>query len=92
MLRITIENNPTTQCFIIEGRLEGAYVSELENCWQKTISTESDCQFQVNLTGMTFVDAGGKRLLARMHRSGARLLASGVMMKKIVEEIEDAER
>ncbi len=92
MLRITIENNPITKCFIIEGRLEGAHVIELENCWQTTISAELNCPIQVNLTGMTFIDACGKQLLTRMHMSGARLIAAGVMTKKIVEEIEVAEQ
>jgi anti-anti-sigma regulatory factor len=91
MLRITIENHPMTKCFIIEGRLEGAHVTELENCWQTTISTESDHSLLVDLTDTTFVDACGKQLLTRMRQGGARLLASGVMTKKIVEEIEKSE-
>jgi hypothetical protein len=91
MLRITIENNPVNKSFVIEGRLEGAHVTELENCWQRTLSNESNyCPLLVNLTATTFIDAGGKELLTRMHRSGARLIASGVMTKKVVEEIEES--
>ena len=92
MLRITIENNQITKCFIIEGRLEGAYVIELEKCWQTIINTEPNCPLLVNLTYLTFIDASGKQLLTRMHRGGAKLLACGVMTRKIVEEIKVAER
>lgn len=86
MLRITIENNPTTRCFTIEGRLEGAHVIELENCWQTTMHTAGS-PIIVDLTGVTFIDCGGKQLLTRMHEQGAKLIATGIMTKQVVKEV-----
>jgi anti-anti-sigma regulatory factor len=44
----------------------------------------------INLTGVTFVDAEGKALLARMSQQGAQLHAVGCLTKCIVEEIAKA--
>ena len=37
---------------------------------------------------MTFVDAAGKAMLRAMHADGAVLVATNVMMRAIVDEIE----
>ena len=92
MLRITTHSCLKTLRLIVEGRLEGAYVLELENCWQPATSAEG-APVVVDVTGVTFIDLGGKQLLTQMHEQGARLLATGIMTKQIVEEVEkDASR
>ena len=77
MLRITIDMTERTASLILEGRLAGIWVSELERCWNICI----------DMRGLIFVDAGGKRLLADMYGRGADLMASGCWMKNVVEEI-----
>lgn len=72
---------------IVEGRLEGAHVLELENCWQTT-KPVADTQTLVDLTGVTFIDGNGKQLLTRMYAQGSRLIATGIMTKQIIEEVE----
>lgn len=92
MLRITVHSCLKAIRLIVEGRLDGAHVIELENCWQTTMPA-ADSQLLVDLTGVTFVDCGGKRLLTRMHEQGARLIATGIMMKQVIEEVrKDATR
>lgn len=92
MLRITVHSCSKTLRLIVEGRLEGAHVVELENCWQTTTSTAAS-QLLVDLTGVTFINCGGKQLLARMHEQGARLVATGIMTKQVIEEVrKDATR
>ena len=90
MLRITKRNRPETTCFIIEGRLAGPLISELDRCWQAAITEEPDLSIQVDLTGTTCIDAKGKQLLARMHQNGAKLTGSGLMTEFIIREIENA--
>jgi hypothetical protein len=46
----------------------------------------------IDLTGVTFINAEGKALLARLWRQGAELRASGCLTKCIVEEIASAGR
>lgn len=86
MLRITQHRCRKTLRLVVEGRLEGAHVIELENCWQPTTST-AGAPVVVDLTGVTFIDRGGKQLLIRMHGQGVKLIATGIMTKQIVEEV-----
>lgn len=86
MLRITIQSCLKTSRLIVEGRLEGAHVVELENCWQTT-TPGADAPIVVDLTGVTFIDCGGKQLLTRMHEGGVRLIATGIMTKQVVKEV-----
>ena len=92
MLRITQHRCWKNLRLVVEGRLEGAHVIELENCWQPTASI-GDAPVVVDLTGVTFIDGSGKQLLTRMHRQGVKLIASGIMTKQFVEKVvKDATR
>lgn len=71
---------------ILEGRLAGLWVEELNSYWGKL--TESQQKTAVlDLSGVTFIDATGKALLDRLWRQGARLCATGCLTRCIVEEI-----
>ncbi len=87
MLRITIHNETVTTRFVIEGKLAGPWVEELERCWQTALSNEPSCAIQVHLANVIFVDDLGKELLAAMYRRGVNLVANGLMTQAIVKEI-----
>jgi len=88
VLRITTRISSGTARLIIEGKLAGACIGELEKCWQATASTESPECILVDLTSVTFIDASGKQLLRHMREQGIRLVASGLLAKSLIEEIE----
>ena len=94
MLRITTCNNTEPTRLIVEGKLAGECVGELEKCWRETASTKSPESILVDLGSVTFVDAAGKQLLAGMHDQGTRFAAAGLLAKCLIEEIEssDAEK
>ena len=87
MLRITAHDNPRVLTLRLEGRLEGAWVAELEKCWKGTLGSPSKPKVRVDLTGVTFIDSAGKARLAAMHRKGAEFIASDCLTKAVVEEI-----
>ena len=89
MLRITTQNDTQLLTFRLEGRLAGPLVTELRDCWQSKVSFRPPF-VQVDLRSVLFVDSEGKKLLADMHRQGAKLLAHDCQMKAIVAEIETA--
>ncbi len=91
MLRITIRDESETTCYIIEGKLAGPCVTELEKCWQAAISNQRHASILVNLTSATRIDDQGKQLLIRMRQNGAQLMGTGLMTTSIIQEIEDAE-
>ena len=86
MLRITIHSCLKTLRLIVEGRLQGAHINELETCWLTTMHA-ADSPITVDLTGVTFIDCDGKQLLKRMHEQGAKLVANGIMTKQVIEEV-----
>lgn len=84
MLRITTKTEALKTTFELEGTLAGAWVSELERCWREISPGHA---IKVSLEAVTFIDNDGKKLLARLHQSGAELNASGCLNKCIVQEI-----
>jgi hypothetical protein len=88
MLRIHIHHGTEATSFIVEGKLAGPWVKELERCWDAAISSEPQRPIMVKLVAVTFIDAKGRELLARMCQQGSRLVPTGCLMKAIVEEIE----
>ena len=90
MLKITTQTDATGTIFELEGRLAGAWVQELEDCWRKVAN--SDRPVRVMVCAVTFIDDKGKVLLAEMYQHGAQLVAEGCMNKGIVEEIIRGER
>ena len=90
MLRINTKTDAEVTIFELEGKLAGAWVKELENCWRER--SAPDQPVKVVLKAVTFVDASGRDLLAKMHRQGAEIVAQECMTKAIVEEIVRGDR
>jgi anti-anti-sigma regulatory factor len=88
MLRITTCDTSGVTRLMLEGKLAGACVGELERCWRETTSARSTASILVDLSGITFVDVAGKQLLAEMHGRGARFAATGLLANCLIEEIE----
>ncbi len=87
MLRITAHDHPRVLTFRLEGRLEGPWVRELEQCWCSLLKGASRPILRVDLTGVTYIDAAGKARLAEMHEQGAHFMAGDCATKAIVAEI-----
>jgi anti-anti-sigma regulatory factor len=88
LLRITIQNDQGVTQFILEGKLAGACVCELEKCWQNSIVKQSPAQVVIDLTNVTYVDNSGRELLSQMFQEGTRFTARLLMPKSIIQEIE----
>ena len=87
MLRITTDMTERTATLILEGRLAGIWVSELERCWNTVRAARPEQSICIDMRGLIFVDAAAKRLLAEMYGRGVTLMASGCWMKHVVDEI-----
>src|SRR6516225_5458465 len=92
MLRITTETKRGRTVLTVEGRIAGASVAVLEQCWRDLHATSPRQKFSVSLCGVSFIDNAGKVLLKEMHRRGADLLAEGCLNQAIVDEIVDSEK
>lgn len=89
MLRITTEKKRGRTVLSVEGRLAGAWVGTLEQCWRERSPEE---KFSVDLCGVSFIDAAGKVLLKEIHQQGGKLIAEGCLNQAIVEEIAGRDR
>jgi hypothetical protein len=91
MLRIFIHEHVPVTSFVLEGKLIGPWVQELERCWEDALAINASRTMFVDLADVSFIDAEGRALLTRMRQKGARLLSAGVLINEIVAEI-DAEQ
>jgi len=88
MLRTTILEEPTEQRWTLQGRLSGPWVAHLKSDWQKSHCTSGQRKCVVDVSGVTFVDLEGERVLAAMMNDGAEFIASGVYTKHMLETLE----
>jgi len=86
MLRITIRKKPKPAAIKLEGKLAGPWVDELEREWSSISNEHPGKNVGVDIRGLTFIDAGGRKLLMRMYAEGATFTAKG-LVKETVEEI-----
>ncbi len=87
MLRITTEQSKESTKIKLEGKLAGVWVDEVEQTWQSVSQSNPRESVFVDLCGVTFIDAGGKQLLRRMHRQGAGFRCCGPDIAATVDQI-----
>lgn len=87
MMRITQQQDGETITLKIEGCLAGEWVNETERCWDEVKNDTHLRVIRIDLTGVTFIDAAGRELLAQMFESGAIAVAANVMTKAVVEQL-----
>jgi hypothetical protein len=85
MLRITLQEDGTLWRLHLAGRLAGAWVAETENTWRS--ARVSGRPVEIDIREVTGIDEAGRCLLRAMNQEGARLIAKGVAMEALVEEI-----
>ena len=87
MLRITVHDKPRILTFQLEGRLAGAWLRELEECWRNVLAGPHKPVLRVDLTGVTSINAAGKACLGALYRQGAQFIATDCLTKAVVAEI-----
>jgi hypothetical protein len=85
MLRITVQEDSTVWRLHLAGRLASAWVCETENIWHS--ARPGGKQVEIDMREVTGIDEAGRCLLQAMNQAGARLIAKGVAMNALVEEI-----
>src|SRR3984893_7803891 len=87
MFRITTLKKRCKVLLTVEGRLAGESVSTLEQCWRELHAGSPSEKFNVDLCGVSFIDAAGKTLLKEIYRQGGHLVAQGGLNQETVKEI-----
>lgn len=87
MLRISVEENPGALSLIVEGRLVGPWVDELQRLCQERGAPGKGMQMTVDLCGLTAMDTRGQAVLDDLLHRGATLRCSDVMNQYLVEQM-----
>jgi hypothetical protein len=90
MLKITITETTAERRWIVQGRLVGPWVSELRTTWKKAHRRQDKRACIVDLNDVTFIDKSGERLLRGMCKKGALLIAKGLYVKHVLEQLNNA--
>jgi anti-anti-sigma regulatory factor len=85
MIKIQVKEVDDQLILQVEGRLAGAFVPELESCWQAAHANQPNRRISVDMKSVTCVDQAGRYLLQLMHSKGVGFLRAGLAIQDILE-------
>ncbi len=87
-LRISIHEDDKAIGLILEGRLAGPYVEELERAWRETAPLVRGRPLKLDVRNVTYSDAIGKQALRTIvEQTGAEIVTSSPSSEYLAEEI-----
>jgi anti-anti-sigma regulatory factor len=87
MLKITMTETATDRRWIVQGSLAGPWVSELRTTWKRSHRSKDKRACIIDLDDVTSIDKSGERLLRAMYKKGAQLIAKGMYVKHVLEQL-----
>src|SRR6266446_8062525 len=87
MLKITLNETPAEERWILEGRLSQPSIRELRTTWKTNHRRDTQRACIVDLNEVTFIEKSGMRLLRMLAREGAQFTASGIYTKHLIEQL-----
>jgi hypothetical protein len=87
MIRIETDQTESHLTFRIAGKLCGASVRALEDCWKAAHLSSPALETAVDLSDVSWIDKTGWRLLRHMHRDGVRFSAKGLAGQTVLDEL-----
>jgi ABC-type transporter Mla MlaB component len=87
MIRIETHQTESHLTFRIAGKLCGASVRALEDCWKAAHLSSPALEKAVDLSDVSSIDKAGWRLLRHMHRDGVRFSAKGLAGQTVLDEL-----
>lgn len=85
MIKIQVKELDDQLILQVEGRLAGAFVPELEDCWQRARANQPNRKISVDLKSVTCVDRAGRYLLQLMHSNGVGFLRAGLAIQDVLD-------
>lgn len=87
MFKISIEESPSQERWIIQGRLVGAFACELDAAWNSSIEKNPRLSRVVDLRGVLLIDRRGEEVLRKMLLQEAEFIAPGVYTRRLLEKL-----
>ena len=96
MLKVTVERGDRVTTLKLEGKLSGPWVDEAAKVWSVVVGGTAAKDVVVDLSGVTFIDKEGKKLLGQMLGQGAQLrdgrLMTRYIINQLVQEAKDSQK
>jgi len=92
MLKITVDDHSDNPEVFLDGKLAGDWVSELEGVWKDLSKGRPAPVVTLDLSGVTFVDAKGRKLLGSLLGRGAKLREPRSLVKYMLKEFQAENR
>jgi anti-anti-sigma regulatory factor len=88
MLRITINETESGMGLVLEGRIAGPWVEELDRVWVETAPRLGSRKLSIDLRNVMYADSDGKRVLRNIFsQSGAELVANSLGIQDLAGEV-----
>jgi hypothetical protein len=87
MLRITIHEGAKAQTIQLEGKIVGPWVEEFNRAWHLLAPSLGSKELHLDLRGVAFVDAKGRRLLREIYqKTNACFLADSPLTRYFADD------
>lgn len=90
MLRISVNTDSHSNTLKLEGKIAGPWVNELRRAWGAFATDSEASPVVLDLSGVTFIDSEGEKLLEWLFHQGAQLSGGPLMTKYIVDKVTHA--
>jgi len=87
VIRISEIRKGSARRLLVEGTLADDWVEVLEKSWLEAQASRYGDPMRVDLSGVTWIDDKGRKLIKRMLQDGAELRATGIMTRGVIEEV-----
>lgn len=87
MLKITLHDSADEFRFRLEGKLSGAWVNELRQCWLTASSTTQGRRTVLDMREVDFVDDAAESLICDMTGAGVLVQVSSPFMQSVMDGI-----
>jgi anti-anti-sigma regulatory factor len=87
IFRFTITENPTEEKWVLQGPLKWPWVNQLREDRRMARQTHQGRTRIVDLNQVTFVDKIGERMLRVMAYQGARFVATGMDVQRLLQRV-----
>lgn len=84
MLKVTQTDDKAGTTLILEGKVLGPWVDELQSCWSGQATHQDGNPIRVDLRDVSYVDARGRDLLNRMASEGAVLVEASDFIRYVL--------
>ena len=88
MLKITITETETEIRWILEGKLVGPWVGELQKVWRSTQRSEKLRRCVFDLNDVLFVDRAGEKVLRALAKQHVKFEASGIYVRGVLSQLQ----